>query len=52
MSRRAFPLAAVALVALLSGCSSWLAKKDERACPRIEVVSDSIARLLRPAVHS
>ena len=40
MSRHAFRLAAVALVALLSGCSSWLAKKDERACPRIEVVSD------------
>jgi hypothetical protein len=29
----------VALVALLSGCS-WFSKKDTRACPRIEIVSD------------
>jgi hypothetical protein len=40
VSHHGFRLAAVALAALLSGCSSWLAKKDERACPRIEIVSD------------
>jgi len=32
-------LAAVALAALLSGCSLF-SKKDERACPRVEIVSD------------
>ncbi len=32
-------VAAVALVALLSGCS-WFSKKDERACPRLEIVGD------------
>lgn len=38
--RHGLRLAAVALVALLPGCSSWFAKKDERTCPRIEIVSD------------
>jgi hypothetical protein len=38
-------LAAVALVALLSGCSLF-SKKDARACPRMEIVSD-LSRLVK-----
>jgi hypothetical protein len=38
-------LAAAALVALLSGCSLF-SKKDERACPRVEIVSD-LSRLVK-----
>jgi hypothetical protein len=38
-------LAAVALVALLAGCSLF-EKKDTRACPRVEIVSD-LSRLVK-----
>ena len=38
-------LAAAALVALLTGCSVF-EKKDTRACPRIEIVSD-LSRLVK-----
>lgn len=38
-------LAMVALVALLSGCSLF-EKKDTRACPRVEIVSD-LSRLVK-----
>jgi hypothetical protein len=39
MSRRGFRMLAAALLALLPACSMF-DKKDERACPRIEVVGD------------
>lgn len=46
MIQRQVPrLAAAALFVLLSGCS-LLAKKDERTCPRVEVVGD-LSRLVK-----
>jgi hypothetical protein len=42
---RSSRLAAVALVALLSGCSLFT-KKDARACPRVEIVSD-LSRIVK-----
>jgi|SRR4051794_13981707 hypothetical protein len=43
--RQGARLTALALVALLSGCSLF-EKKDERACPRIEIVRD-LSRLVK-----
>jgi hypothetical protein len=42
---RSSRLAAVALVALLSGCSMF-SKKDPRGCPRVEIVSD-LSRIVK-----